>query len=67
MGCCPFYHYFRLIGQKEWRKENDACDNRCDGTVLQSMLEKDMEKWIQLWDQDAVFEHPYAPPGFPKK
>ncbi|MGQ8884350.1 nuclear transport factor 2 family protein [Bacillus paralicheniformis] len=34
---------------------------------LQSMLEKDMEKWIQLWDQDAVFEHPYAPPGFPKK
>ena len=26
-----------------------------------------MEKWIQLWDQDAVFEHPYAPPVFPKK
>lgn len=34
---------------------------------LQSMLEKDMEKWIQLWDQNAVFEHPYAPPGFPEK
>ncbi|MDI5789245.1 hypothetical protein PO124_14885 [Bacillus licheniformis] len=23
-------------------------------------------KWIQLWDQDAVFEHPYAPPVFLK-
>lgn len=34
---------------------------------LQSILEKDMEKWIQLWDQGAVFEHPYAPPGFSEK
>ncbi|ASB89452.1 nuclear transport factor 2 family protein [Bacillus sonorensis] len=34
---------------------------------LDSMLEKDMKKWIELWDDQAVFEFPYAPAGFPEK
>lgn len=34
---------------------------------VQSMLEKDMDRWIELWDDEAVFEFPYAPAGFPAK
>ncbi|TWJ45670.1 putative PhzA/B-like protein [Bacillus paralicheniformis] len=63
-----FYHYFRPSGQKNngGKKMAHTITDVVE-QFLQSMLEKDMEKWIQLWDQDAVFEHPYAPPGFPKK
>ncbi|MBW5469229.1 nuclear transport factor 2 family protein [Brevibacillus formosus] len=31
------------------------------------MLEKDMEQWIELWDDNAVFEFPYAPQNYPSK
>ncbi|MCY8491027.1 nuclear transport factor 2 family protein [Bacillus atrophaeus] len=34
---------------------------------LQYMLEKDMERWIELWDDDAVLEFPYAPGNYPKR
>lgn len=34
---------------------------------LDSALEKDMKKWIELWDDQAVFEFPYAPHGFSRK
>lgn len=31
------------------------------------MLEKDMKSWMELWDENAVFEFPYAPEGSPKR
>jgi len=34
---------------------------------LTFMLEKDMDKWISLWDEHAVFEFPFALPDFPEK
>ena len=29
---------------------------------LKFMLEKDMDKWIDLWDEHAIFEFPFALP-----
>ncbi|MFE8005080.1 nuclear transport factor 2 family protein [Streptomyces sp. NPDC057418] len=34
---------------------------------LRLLLDKDIEGWIALCDDDAVFEFPFAPNGFPSK
>jgi len=34
---------------------------------LKFMLEKDMDKWIDLWDEYAVFEFPFGPSNYPEK
>ncbi|MGG0022619.1 nuclear transport factor 2 family protein [Bacillus inaquosorum] len=42
-----------------------ACDTL--GKFMAYMLEKDMKSWTELWDENAVFEFPYAPEGSPKR
>lgn len=32
-----------------------------------SLLEQDLERWIDLFDEAIVFEFPYAPENFPQK
>ncbi|WP_309055740.1 nuclear transport factor 2 family protein [Streptomyces sp.] len=34
---------------------------------LRLLLEKDMSAWVDLWDDDGVFEFPFAPDGRPKR
>ncbi|RAS77482.1 hypothetical protein A4U60_17875 [Priestia endophytica] len=34
---------------------------------LTFMLEKDMDKWINLWDEHAIFEFPFGPSNYPAK
>ncbi|WP_242647257.1 nuclear transport factor 2 family protein [Priestia megaterium] len=34
---------------------------------LKFMLEKDMDKWIDLWDEHAIFEFPFGPSNYPEK
>ena len=34
---------------------------------LQLLLDKDMDGWVALVADDALFEFPYAPDGFPSK
>ncbi|WP_406139987.1 nuclear transport factor 2 family protein [Streptomyces sp. NBC_01089] len=34
---------------------------------LQLMLDKDMDGWTGLWDDDGVFEFPFAPDGWPER
>lgn len=31
------------------------------------LLEEKFEEWLDLWDENGVFEHPYSPEGFPKR
>ncbi len=31
------------------------------------ILQEDIPQWIELFHEDAVFEYPYAPPGFPQR
>ncbi len=33
---------------------------------LQALLDADVDRWVELWDEDALFEIPYAPDGYPK-
>lgn len=32
-----------------------------------SLLEQDLERWLGLFEEEAVFEFPYAPEDFPKR
>jgi ketosteroid isomerase-like protein len=34
---------------------------------LRLLLEKDIPAWVDLWDDDGVFEFPFAPEGWPKR
>ncbi|GHG90933.1 nuclear transport factor 2 family protein [Streptomyces lanatus] len=34
---------------------------------LQLLLDKDIPGWVGLWDDDGVFEFPFAPDGWPKR
>ncbi|MDO3676204.1 nuclear transport factor 2 family protein [Paenibacillus ehimensis] len=36
-------------------------------TFMKSMVEKDMDRWIELFDDNVVFEFPYAPDGYTRK
>ncbi len=36
-------------------------------TFQNSLLEQDIERWLDLFEEDAVFEFPYAPEDFPKR
>ncbi len=31
------------------------------------ILQEDIPQWIELFHEDAVFEYPFAPPGFPQE
>ncbi len=42
-----------------------ACDTL--RKFMAYMLEKDMKSWTELWDENAIFEFPYAPEGSPKE
>ena len=33
---------------------------------LDLILKEDIPQWMELWTEDAVFEYPFAPPGFPQ-
>jgi len=32
---------------------------------LELMVQGDVARWLSLWSDDAVFEYPFAPPGYP--
>ena len=32
---------------------------------LDLMVQADVPRWLALWNDDAVFEYPFAPPGYP--
>lgn len=34
---------------------------------LQLLLEQDIDQWIELWDENAVIEFPYAPSGYVRR
>nr|WP_231336201.1 nuclear transport factor 2 family protein [Actinomadura graeca] len=34
---------------------------------LRLLLEKDIPGWVALWDEDGVFEFPFAPDGWPAR
>ncbi|MET9454165.1 nuclear transport factor 2 family protein [Streptomyces canus] len=34
---------------------------------LELLLDKDIAAWIDLWDDNGVFEFPFAPDGWPKR
>ena len=34
---------------------------------LDLMVQEDIPRWMELWAEDAVFEYPFAPPGFPQQ
>ncbi|MFD3919021.1 nuclear transport factor 2 family protein [Streptomyces sp. NPDC058595] len=34
---------------------------------LRLLLDKDIRAWVDLWDDDGVFEFPFAPAGRPKR
>ncbi|MBG0855605.1 nuclear transport factor 2 family protein [Streptomyces spinoverrucosus] len=34
---------------------------------LRLLLDKDIPAWVDLWDDDGVFEFPFAPPGWPRR
>ncbi|WP_329037984.1 nuclear transport factor 2 family protein [Streptomyces sp. NBC_01725] len=34
---------------------------------LRLLLDKDIPAWVDLWDDDGVFEFPFAPEGRPKR
>jgi ketosteroid isomerase-like protein len=34
---------------------------------LRRLLEKDMDAWVEAFAEDAVFELPFAPPGYPQR
>lgn len=34
---------------------------------MQCLLEKDIERWISLWDEKGVLEFPFAPQGHPSR
>ncbi|MGP3991412.1 nuclear transport factor 2 family protein [Streptomyces sp. 3N207] len=34
---------------------------------LQLLLEKNIPAWVELWDDDGVFEFPFAPDGRPRQ
>ncbi|QOS78711.1 nuclear transport factor 2 family protein [Paenibacillus sp. JNUCC31] len=33
----------------------------------QLLLDGELDRWVELYATEAVFEFPYSPPGFPKK
>jgi len=33
---------------------------------LDLMVQEDIPGWMELWHEEAVFEYPFAPPGFPQ-
>ncbi|MBL4630542.1 MAG: nuclear transport factor 2 family protein [Paraglaciecola sp.] len=35
-------------------------------THLNSLLAADVEKWVNMWDEEGVFEFPFAPDGYTK-
>ncbi|MGD3112821.1 nuclear transport factor 2 family protein [Streptomyces sp. YGL11-2] len=34
---------------------------------LQLLLDKDIPAWVDLWDENGIFEFPFAPEGWPKR
>ncbi|PWI46009.1 nuclear transport factor 2 family protein [Streptomyces sp. ICBB 8177] len=34
---------------------------------LQALLDKDIPAWVDLWDENGIFEFPFAPEGWPKR
>ncbi|MEW1760939.1 nuclear transport factor 2 family protein [Streptomyces cyaneofuscatus] len=34
---------------------------------LRMLLDKDIPGWVGLWDEDGVFEFPFAPDGWPRR
>ncbi|MGW7262284.1 nuclear transport factor 2 family protein [Streptomyces sp. NPDC054842] len=34
---------------------------------LQLLLDKDIAGWVDLWDENGIFEFPFAPHGWPKR
>ncbi len=34
---------------------------------LDLMVQEDIPGWMELWHEEAVFEYPFAPPGFPQQ
>ncbi|MEU1310593.1 nuclear transport factor 2 family protein [Streptomyces cinnamoneus] len=34
---------------------------------LRLLLNKDMPAWIDLWDENGIFEFPFAPEGWPER
>lgn len=34
---------------------------------LQALLDKDIPAWVGLWDENGIFEFPFAPEGWPKR
>ncbi len=34
---------------------------------LDLMVQGDVAAWLALWSDDAVFEYPFAPPGYPSE
>ena len=37
------------------------------GKFMDLILREDIPQWMELWNEDAVFEYPFAPPGFPQE
>ncbi|MFJ8532146.1 nuclear transport factor 2 family protein [Streptomyces sp. NPDC093591] len=37
------------------------------GHGLRLLLDKDIPAWVDLWDEDGVFEFPFAPEGWPRR
>ncbi|WP_328376908.1 nuclear transport factor 2 family protein [Streptomyces sp. NBC_00440] len=34
---------------------------------LRLLLDKDIDGWVGLWDENGIFEFPFAPDGWPKR
>ncbi|MFE0649508.1 nuclear transport factor 2 family protein [Streptomyces sp. NPDC059534] len=51
----------RTVEQKQ-RHTREVCDR-----FFQYLVDKDMEGWFGLWDDEAVNEFPFAPPNYPTK
>lgn len=34
---------------------------------LELVVQADIPRWLALWSDDAVFEYPFAPPGYPSE
>jgi ketosteroid isomerase-like protein len=34
---------------------------------LQLLLDKNIPAWVDLWDENGIFEFPFAPEGWPKR
>jgi len=52
-----------FVSAEAKRKEAQEIHHRW----LQLLLEKDIHQWMELWDENAVMEFPYAPNGYTRQ